>query len=242
MEDITIYITYSFGSIPYDSANSYGYSDSVHCNYINKLTTDDLLNKDISLYFNSADDFAFMSNATGVTSGDGWTATKVNLIAQIVEGDIEPEADKWKIIDVTDQILGHTVGNIINKENLVESVLKLTQSDYNAAGFYNLDYLDYPTSVPTDENKLTFGEERYFFGNVRTDIEAIAYTTDISIPLPLNQFNSTTNPTWDGVSSVQLDEIGIYDDNGNLVAIGKLNSPISKDSTIARTIAFSLDF
>ena len=89
---------------------------------------------------------------------------------------------------------------------------------------------------------MGYGEEAFFFGTVRTDIRATVYTTDIPIQLPLNEFNTTTNPTWNGVESVAISEIGIYDDNNNLVAIGKLNHPISKDATIARTIAFQLDF
>jgi len=58
----------------------------------------------------------------------------------------------------------------------------------------------------------------------------------------LNQFNSTTNLTWDGVSKVAISEIGIYDADKNLVAVGKLNDPIDKDSSIARTILFAIDF
>ena len=59
---------------------------------------------------------------------------------------------------------------------------------------------------------------------------------------PLNEFNSTSNPTWDGLETVYISEIGIYDSNKNLVAIGKLNDPVAKDATIARTIVFALDF
>ena len=58
----------------------------------------------------------------------------------------------------------------------------------------------------------------------------------------LGQFNSTTNPTWDSVSSVYATEVGIYDSNGNLVAIGKFNDPVEKNSNIARTIEFAIDF
>jgi len=44
------------------------------------------------------------------------------------------------------------------------------------------------------------------------------------------------------VSSVAISEVGIYDENKNLVAVGKLNNPIIKDSTISRTISFAIDF
>jgi len=89
---------------------------------------------------------------------------------------------------------------------------------------------------------LSFGDETYFFGVVETEIKADVYTTDISINLPLNEFNTSTNSTWDGNSKVYISEIGIYDSDKNLVAIGKLNNPVPKDSTISRTIVFAIDF
>ena len=79
-------------------------------------------------------------------------------------------------------------------------------------------------------------------GNVETDIKAIAYTTDLAINLPQNEFNSSTNETWNNTDIVAISEIGIYDANKNLVAIGKLNNPIQKNSGIARTIVFAIDF
>jgi hypothetical protein len=62
------------------------------------------------------------------------------------------------------------------------------------------------------------------------------------IDLPMGFYNSTTNPTWDGMSETLISEIGIYDENNNLVAIGKLNNPILKSDSISRNIVFSLDF
>ena len=89
---------------------------------------------------------------------------------------------------------------------------------------------------------MCFGDASYFFGNVTSKIKADVYTTDISINLPLNEFNSTTNSTWNGIETVYITEIGIYDSNKNLVAIGKLNDPVAKDATISRTILFAIDF
>jgi hypothetical protein len=65
---------------------------------------------------------------------------------------------------------------------------------------------------------------------------------DIGIDLPLDEFNSSTNLSWDGGETVFISEVGIYDSNRNLVAIGKLNDPVPKDSTISRTIVFAVDF
>ena len=121
-------------------------------------------------------------------------------------------------------------------------VFKVPLSGYNSYPKYDLSYLNYPSALSADDNKLCFGDEMYFLGNVTADIHADVFTTDPQIELSQNEFNSSTNATWDGISPVAITEIGIYDSNKNLVAIGKLNDPIIKDFTIARTITFAIDF
>ncbi|NKC10614.1 hypothetical protein HAU05_26850, partial [Klebsiella variicola] len=74
------------------------------------------------------------------------------------------------------------------------TIYSLSVPDINIAPIYDLSYLNYPNELETD--RLAWGEEAFFFGNVKTDIKAIAYTTDIPVVMPLNQFNSSTNPTW----------------------------------------------
>ena len=60
--------------------------------------------------------------------------------------------------------------------------------------------------------------------------------------MELNEFNQSTNTTWNETESVWISEIGIYDENNNLVAIGKLNNPIEKNPSILRTVLFNIDF
>ena len=87
-----------------------------------------------------------------------------------------------------------------------------------------------------------FGDEEFFFGNVESDIEAVVLTTDIPIYLPPDEFNTSTNKTWEENLDVYVSEVGIYDEEDNLVAIGKLNDPIRKAQGISRTIIFGFDF
>ena len=164
------------------------------------------------------------------------------LLVNGIGTNITPNPDEWKILDLTEQIISHTVGEPISSADIALTVFTFSQLEYTSSPTYNLSYISHPTSGTTDHEKLSFGEEVFFFGNVSTDVKATAYTTDIPIVLPLNEFNSTNNPTWDGTSDIQISEIGIYDDNNNLVAIGKLNHPISKSSEISRTIVFGMDF
>ena len=240
----TIYVTYQFEGVPYSADTSYGYSTPIHCNYIQKIETESLANSTISLIFDK-DEFPFLADngEYNISGGTGWTAYKLNALIQIINatGDtIVPDAEAWKILDITDQTEGWVSGETLQSTGITETLYTVSIPDVNTADTYDLSYLNYPTEL--EDGRLVWGEEVFFFGNVKTDIKAVAYTTDISIVMPLNEFNSTTNPTWDGASAVSVSEVGIYDDNGNLVAIGKLNNPINKDSTIARTILFAMDF
>lgn len=239
----TIFVTYQFESSSYDNSNNFGYTTPVHCNYIKKLETDDYNNsRTISISFPDSDEFKFLVNSLNELNGEGYSANKLNVLVNVVEasGVTTPPSDNWKVIDVTDQIDNHTVGNIIDRANLETTIFTVKKGDVDSAPIYDLSYLDYPTV--TEEDRLAWGEESYFFGTVRTDIKASAYMTDIAITLPLNEFNESTNLTWDETKDVYITEIGIYDDNNNLVAIGKLNYPVKKNNSISRTIAFQIDF
>lgn len=162
--------------------------------------------------------------------------------------DITPYSDKWKQFHLTDQVKIPTdfdTGGVwvLTPSGITSVMFKISLLQYtNNTIFldYNLDYVDYPSS--SQEDDLVFGDATYFFGNVETKIKADVYTTDISVNLPLNEFNSSSNKTWDGLETAYISEIGIYDSNKQLVAIGKLNDPVAKDPTIARTIVFALDF
>lgn len=227
-----------------------GNSKYIHCNYINKLvlSTNQPLIEEIIINFPYVDDFKFLSNS--IYNGTGYTANKIYALIQLVDNsnftnlsDVKSDPREWRKYNLTNQILTFVVGDNLTPELLTSQVFKIPLNNYFAyRNYYLSDDIIYPTKQPTADGELCFGEEQFFFGNIRSDIKAIAYTTDIAINLSLNEFNSTTNKTWNGAERVHITEIGIYDDEKNLVAIGKLNNPIPKDSTIARTIVFDIDF
>jgi len=245
MEGYTVYFTYMLSN---SGSTGFGYGDAIHCNYINSLQIDSISNKEVGLYFNNVNDLKFLT--TGNVNGSGFTANKIYVIAQLVnnslystQAQIKPSSDNWRIVDVTNQIRNRVSGSTANISaiDLASSIFKVNISQLNLATVYDLNYLNYPLLTSTS-TELKFGDEEYFLGNVSADIEAMAYTTDLVINLPQNQFNSSTNATWDGNPTVYITEIGLYDANNNLVAIGKLNNPIAKDSTVQRTILFAIDF
>jgi hypothetical protein len=232
--------------ISYQLVSTSGYSTAIHCNYIKsiQLTAANPFLQEIYIDFPA--EFIFLSDY--VSGATGFAVQKIQILVQLVDNsgfinivDIKPNSALWKIYDVTNQITGYVSGQTLTESNIAGTVFKVSLYNYNSMSTYNLNYLNYPNT--NQINRLSFGDETYFFGNVTTDIKAEVYTTDISISLALNEFNSTTNPTWDSsLDSVSISEIGIYDANKNLVAIGKLNDPITKDSTISRTLVFDIDF
>ena len=226
------------------------YSQAIHCNYFKKLDLggSNPYIQEVSLNFPNADDFKFLTST--YNGGTGYTANRMHALVQIVDNtpfdsyeEVMPDSSAWKQVDITEQVTGYSATSefVLTPANLTSVVFKISFLQYeNGAVFssYNLDYINYPST----DDKLAFGEATYFFGNVATEIKADVYTTDISINLPLNEFNSTTNKTWNYGEPVYISEVGIYDSNKNLVAIGKLNDPVAKDPTIARTVVFAIDF
>lgn len=248
----TVFISYIL--IPTSGNTNSDYSQAIHCNYIKKisLVTNNPYIEEVSLNFPNIDDFKFL--ASDIASLTGYTANKIHALVQIVDNtpfnsfdEVKPDSTAWKQLDITPQVTGYSSGSsvFLTAAQLTSVVFKISLLQYNNPAIYlpySLDYLNYPSSSQVGE--LAFGASTYFFGNVSTSIKADVYTTDISINLPLNEFNSSTNKTWlaDEDETVYISEVGIYDTNMNLVAIGKLNDPVAKDGTIARTIVFALDF
>ncbi len=217
----SVYVTYAL-----HSDDDYG--KTIHCNYIQKTDVDTNTGLKLQLGFNE-NSFRFLENG-------GFSADNFVILVNVIENDKvgetyvtkPPKSNEWKIYNVdTENLLDELRDNVF--------FVSLDDDD----GYYNLDHLNYPEA---GEDKLSFGDEIFFFGNITTKVEAIIHTTDLPIRLPLNEFNVSTNETWDKGSSVYVSEVGLYDDENNLVAIAKLNNPAEKNSKIARTIIFALDF
>jgi hypothetical protein len=241
----TVFTTYLL--VP-SSSLSEGNSKFIHCNYIKSLQlTTDPDQMEVVINFSNIRDFKFLSN--DINNGTGYTANKIYALVQLIANsgytamtDVKPIASEWRMYNITSGITTHFGNNALTPAEMVQQAFKIPLRLYSGLAYYNLhNYITYPT--PLAENELGFGDETFFLGNVSTDIKAVSYTLDIPIVLDLNQFNSSTNSTWNSeTDKVSISEIGIYDVNKNLVAIGKLNNPIQKDTSTARTIVFAIDF
>jgi hypothetical protein len=210
-----MWVTYRFDT------NS-GATSSLHCNYYTVIQPDNTVTantQNVAVRFGP--EFNFLSQE----QFSGFSANSMKLLCQIVIGDARPSSTNWKVIDVTS---GMTLTNgYITQSSITGTTFQITIDNYNAASLeepYTLsDYIDIPQNGQT--NQLNFGDEYYFYGNLETDISATIYEMKYLINLGRNQFTDTSNPTWTKGTKSYVTEIGLYDDNKDLIVISKLQSP-----------------
>jgi hypothetical protein len=119
------------------------------------------------------------------------------------------------------------------------TTFQIDQDLYNNASTYNLGpILNLPQNGQS--NVLNFGDEYAFYGNLETDITATIYEMKYLINLGRNQFTNTSNPTWVSGTTSYYTEIGLYDQNKDLIVISKMQSPELRQGI--QQIVVKLDF
>lgn len=230
----TLYVTYLLES-------SSGYTSGLHCQNYVCINFDDSCSpydtKVVNVNFPSGQ-FPYMT----VSGGTGWYADKFYVLAQKQPSGTYPDPTAWKLIDLTSDILNHTVGNRIDPINLQGSTFFINNTNYNAGTTYNLnDFIKIPQIAESEY--LNFGDERYLFGNIEAVGVTDKYRTKFVFTVPPTMFNWSSNPTWPNSNQkVHIDEVCVYDVNKNLVAVGKMNLPIEKvtNATIIIEVSFDL--
>jgi hypothetical protein len=155
----------------------------------------------------------------------GFWATNLKILAQKVATGERPNPEKWKIIDFTSQIESQFINGYVTEESLTGSTFIITPENYNSAPYYNLN--DYINLVPVSQTgpSLNFGDEYYFYGNVETDIQATIYEMKYKINLGQTEFLTSQNPSWIPSTPSYITEIGLFDENKDLLVVSKLQSP-----------------
>ena len=157
---------------------------------------------------------------------DGHFANKFEIICQLVDDGGRPESNQWKIIDFTSQISGYTIDGYIPSSALTATTFVITPELYESSEFYDLnDYISL-TPIGYTGYSLNFGDEYYFYGNIETDIEATIYEMRYKINLSQSEFQVSSNPSWSSGKPTYITEIGLYDDQKNLMVVSKLQSPV----------------
>ena len=237
--------------VTYRLSNTNEFTNSLHCNYYQRIqgpNTDCLpiSSQNVGVRFGAEFGCLIVPQNTGTTTTtttstttttttlcpttcyvpNGFYADKFEVICQKVTGDTRPEADEWRIIDMTDVLSASTVNGFITQDALTGSTFVITQDMYDNASLYDLN--DYIPLTPngTTTPQLNFGDEYYFYGNLETDIQATIYEMRYKINLGQAEFQASSNPTWDTTLTPYITEIGLYDSDKNLMIISKLQSPV----------------
>jgi hypothetical protein len=91
-------------------------------------------------------------------------------------------------------------------------------------------------------SNLWFGEEQFLLGNIRTEVEEVTWASNIVVQLNPYEFTVSNNPTWDNTQEVGINEVGLYNKEGHLVAIGKTDKTITKNYDNTVVLSLKLEF
>jgi len=225
-----LWVTYRF--------NSTAFTDSLHCNYYSKIQGPSsgcsLTAQNVTVKFGN--EFPFMTQGCS-----GFSANKMSLLVQKTIGDINPDPDQWVEIDVTPELSTTTINNYLTPSGITGTTFTVSLDDYNGGTIYDLnDYIDIPMNGET--NKLNFGDEYYFYGNIETDIQATIYEMKYAVNLPDTNFVNSSNPTFNlAVSNnTYITEIGLYNSSNDLMILSKMQYPVLRQGL--QTFLIKFDF
>jgi hypothetical protein len=214
--------------VTYRLSNSQTYTNSLHCNYYIKqsgpnLSCDNTSSQNVAVRFGP--EFNCL-NTTASTVNQGFVADTFEIICQKISCSGRPDSAEWKIIDMTSYLSASTVNGFLTQSGLTGTTFVITQEEYDSAPTYDLgNYIDLTTLNQTG-NTLNFGDEYYFYGSIETDIQATIYEMRYKVNLGKADFQTSTNPSWTQGNTSYITEIGLYDDQKDLMIISKLQSPV----------------
>lgn len=236
-----VYVSYML------SNSSSGYTSGLHCQNVTPIVfggvndepcAPDASRKDVDIIFPTGQ-LPYMM----VSGGTGWYADTFELLVQRVPLGTAPNPSNWTKIDYTASINSHTIGDRIDPLNLESTTYTVTEDLFtNSGSTFNLDdYINIPEIGETDI--LQFGDEYFFYGNMEASGLNTKYRTQFEFTIPPTQFNNSTNPTFANSGQLpHISELGVYDNVGNLVAIGKFITPIEKTNVTTIILEVALDF
>jgi len=252
----TYFVTYITESdSEYASGSSYGYPQSLPCQYIQRIdgVEDSSGNPQyLRAYFNSSS-FPYMRNSSNMSalSGTGWNANKVQLLVNEVDLTTSPSVDLdtiptdgWRLMSSggtgNGLYTGSTGSLTIDPNNLAGFQFITSREDYVSGSTYVLDNTFHDNN-DDDSYGLTFGNESFFFGNIKASIRATVFKSIMTVQLPDPQYNNSQNSSFDGLldTDTYITEVGVLNNNNVLVAVGKPTFPIKKNSS--RYLAFQLE-
>ena len=231
------YVTYRLRD---GTASAYnGSQQTLHCRYIQGpiLNTDPTKSYSMQLTMPSHPWYAIDSETPIGYSGAGYTAQYLDImVATGSTTSSKPVDGSWKIAKSYDISPGSTTGQILTAtSNLFITYTGDGGNSYSAGTTYELDLAQ---SGTTD---FTIGGESVGFATMSGAYTSHAHRFVAFCTAANSEFNNTMNPTYSG-GSTYITSCGLYNDDYELLMIGKLTKPIEKNSEKFLTIKMELDF
>lgn len=205
--------------------------------------------KDIQFRLSNVDELPYMrKREDSGYDGYGFFADTFKVLVQVINKNNQsrPTPENWTVVDFTSTNITGVSGETINpklleNQNPNTTGFILTGSLYTGGTTFNLGLeLDMPTGEYYD--KMTFGDERLFFGNLRTYIGATIYKSLFNVTVDGATIASSSNTTFTVGDDRYVSEIGILDNSQNLVLVGKLSRPIRLADATTASIELTIDF
>lgn len=226
-----IWVTYRL-----DNDSISGVSNSLHCNYYSYLAANEsVIDSPQNVAVKFGPEFPFLK----ISGTSGFEATTIKLLYQKTTINTQPDPTKWNELDITSSYSSTTINGRLTMSGLTGTTYEINDNALLSGTTYDLsDYLNIPTT--NDTTLLNFGDEYYFYGNIETDISATIYEMRYLLNLTSNQFTNTSNPSWVSGSTSYFSEVGLFNENKDLLVVSKFMSPQKRQGT--QQIVIKLDF
>ena len=234
-----VYVSYMF----YDGNNKvYSAPCSQYVKVVPKFDDD----YDVAVSFGGG--FNFLRDKIITNNKPGYQATKFFILVQQVDAGMKPESDGWRYIDYTDSLVNYVTGSNILEQNLTGKKFIVNAELYNNANaFVYRDLIGYPNN--NEKGNMIFGDEFMLMGDLTLNKQHSVYVMNYIINLPENHFVRSQNPTWDidndsNIQDLRITEVALYNEDKDMVAIGKLSIPHKRgvDPASCQVISVKLDF
>lgn len=253
--DMNYYVTYKTDiKNPYQASVAHGYQQSMHCGYISRIEGElgPLGNSRFLTASFPKRSFPYLRPASTISvSGSGWSTSSVQLIMCEVPKSADTSVINavknytWKKVPALSGSSVFSSSTTLDPVDLSAHRFIVSKQDWDSAQTYELSN-DFPDFLSNNNSSLNYGmnygDESFFFGNIKTTVAATVFKSTISIPVPSEQLNSSNNLTFDGSldKSTYITEICILDDDNRVVGLAKPTYPIEKN--MGRYLTFELEF
>ena len=191
-------------------------SDDLPCNYFMKVTGS-TNNENVTVKFNSGG-FKHLNN--------GYTATQFYILHQLTDNGVQPTPNAWKIRNYTSDL-----GSI---------------NDLKTGFTFTINQTKFADTTTYISSLSGFGVDRALSGGTITGTVTLVRASDIEemdfkLNLPEGKFTSSQNPTYTS-GDKKITEVALLNTNKEVLAMGKLATPLPRSSTVNQVIEVKLDF